>query len=80
MLSLGGIPPTLGFFGKYLVFFHAVTHGDTWLAIISAAAAPVVVEAAVAVAAPTSSRRLTLPVQIARKRQRLQCPSRLSPR
>jgi len=34
MLSLGGIPPTLGFLGKYLVFLHAVTHGQTWLALL----------------------------------------------
>jgi NADH-quinone oxidoreductase subunit N len=34
MLSLGGIPPTVGFVGKYLVFLHAVTHGQTWLALI----------------------------------------------
>jgi NADH-quinone oxidoreductase subunit N len=34
MLSLAGIPPTLGFFGKYLVFLAAVDHGHTHLAII----------------------------------------------
>jgi len=34
MLSLGGIPPTLGFLGKYLVFLHAVSHGQTWLALV----------------------------------------------
>jgi len=34
MLSLGGIPPTIGFLGKYLVFLHAVTHGQTWLALV----------------------------------------------
>lgn len=34
MLSLGGIPPTLGFFGKYLVFLHAVKSGQVWLAIV----------------------------------------------
>lgn len=34
MLSLGGIPPTVGFIGKYLVFLHAVTHGQTWLALV----------------------------------------------
>jgi NADH-quinone oxidoreductase subunit N len=34
MLSLGGIPPTLGFLGKYLVFLHAVRHGQTWLALV----------------------------------------------
>jgi NADH-quinone oxidoreductase subunit N len=37
MLSLGGIPPTLGFLGKYLIFLHAVTHGDLWLALIGVA-------------------------------------------
>ncbi len=37
MLSLGGIPPTLGFFGKYLVFLHAVSHGNTWLAVVGVA-------------------------------------------
>jgi NADH-quinone oxidoreductase subunit N len=34
MLSLGGIPPTVGFLGKYLVFLHAVTHGQAWLAVL----------------------------------------------
>lgn len=34
MLSLGGIPPTLGFVGKYLVFLHAVEHGQVWLALV----------------------------------------------
>ena len=34
MLSLGGIPPTFGFVGKYLVFLHAIRHGQTWLAIV----------------------------------------------
>lgn len=37
MLSLGGIPPTLGFLGKYLVFLHAVEHGRTWLAVVGVA-------------------------------------------
>jgi NADH-quinone oxidoreductase subunit N len=37
MLSLGGIPPTLGFLGKYLIFLHAVTHGDLWLALVGVA-------------------------------------------
>lgn len=37
MLSLGGIPPTLGFLGKYLVFLHAVRHGQTWLALVGVA-------------------------------------------
>lgn len=33
MLSLGGIPPTAGFFGKYLVFLNAVQDGHVGLAI-----------------------------------------------
>jgi hypothetical protein len=37
MLSLGGIPPTAGFLGKYLIFLHAVQHGDVWLAVIGVA-------------------------------------------
>lgn len=38
MLSLGGIPPTFGFIGKYLVFLHAIEHGQTWLALVGIAA------------------------------------------
>jgi NADH-quinone oxidoreductase subunit N len=38
MLSLGGIPPTFGFLGKYLVFRHAIEHGQTWLAVVGVAA------------------------------------------
>ena len=38
MLSLGGIPPTAGFIGKYLVFLQAVRSGDTWLALVGVAA------------------------------------------
>ena len=34
MLSLGGIPPTFGFFGKYLVFLHAIQNGQVALAIV----------------------------------------------
>jgi len=34
MLSLAGIPPTLGFFGKYLVFLNAVSDGLTGLAVV----------------------------------------------
>jgi NADH-quinone oxidoreductase subunit N len=34
MLSLGGIPPTLGFLGKYLVFLAAVEHRHTHLAVL----------------------------------------------
>jgi NADH-quinone oxidoreductase subunit N len=37
MLSLGGIPPTFGFLGKYVVFLHAVAHGDLGLAIVGVA-------------------------------------------
>ena len=38
MLSLAGIPPTLGFFGKYLVFLHAIENGNLWLALVGIAA------------------------------------------
>lgn len=38
MLSLGGIPPTAGFLGKYLVFMHAVRSGSTGLALVGVAA------------------------------------------
>ena len=34
MLSLGGIPPTFGFLGKYLIFVHAVQADLIWLAVI----------------------------------------------
>ena len=34
MLSLGGIPPTLGFLGKYLIFVHALEQGQLALALI----------------------------------------------
>ncbi|MFL6192682.1 MAG: NADH-quinone oxidoreductase subunit N [Thermoanaerobaculia bacterium] len=34
MLSLGGIPPTIGFLGKYLVFLKAVGDGHVGLAIL----------------------------------------------
>lgn len=34
MLSLGGIPPTLGFFGKYVVFLDAVGDGLVGLAVL----------------------------------------------
>lgn len=37
MLSLGGIPPTAGFVGKYLIFIHAVENGDLWLAVVGVA-------------------------------------------
>ncbi len=38
MLSLGGIPPTAGFLGKYLVFMHAIRSGNTWLALVGVGA------------------------------------------
>jgi NADH-quinone oxidoreductase subunit N len=38
MLSLGGIPPTAGFLGKYLIFTHAIQHGHLWLALVGIAA------------------------------------------
>jgi NADH-quinone oxidoreductase subunit N len=34
MLSLGGIPPTLGFLGKYLVFQQAIAAGHVHLAVL----------------------------------------------
>ncbi len=34
MLSLGGIPPTVGFFGKYVVFLNAVGDGRIGLAVV----------------------------------------------
>ena len=34
MLSLGGLPPTFGFIGKYLIFQHAVANGYVWLAVV----------------------------------------------
>ena len=34
MLSLGGLPPTAGFIGKYLIFLHAIQHGDLALALV----------------------------------------------
>jgi NADH-quinone oxidoreductase subunit N len=33
MRSLGGIPPTLGFLGKYMIFLHAIDHGHLSLAL-----------------------------------------------
>ncbi len=38
MLSLGGIPPTFGFIGKYFVFLNAVRHGHIALAIVGVVA------------------------------------------
>jgi NADH-quinone oxidoreductase subunit N len=37
MISLGGIPPTAGFLGKYLVFLHAVENGRLALALVGIA-------------------------------------------
>ncbi len=37
MLSLGGIPPTLGFLGKYVVFAYAIANGQLWLAVVGVA-------------------------------------------
>ena len=34
MISLGGIPPTAGFLGKYFVFLHAIEHGRLGLALV----------------------------------------------
>ena len=36
LLSLTGIPPTIGFLGKYYVFISAVNSGLWWLAVIGA--------------------------------------------
>jgi NADH-quinone oxidoreductase subunit N len=38
MLSLGGIPPTMGFMGKWLIFYATLQAGQTWLAITLAVA------------------------------------------
>jgi len=38
MLSLGGIPPTMGFLGKWFIFAAALQAGQTWLAITLAVA------------------------------------------
>jgi NADH-quinone oxidoreductase subunit N len=34
MLSLTGIPPTAGFFGKFYIFGAAINNGLLWLAIV----------------------------------------------
>ncbi len=34
LISLAGIPPTIGFFGKYFLFIQAIQTGYIWLAII----------------------------------------------
>jgi len=38
LLSLGGIPPTAGFLGKFLVFLHAIENGRLALALVGIAA------------------------------------------
>jgi NADH-quinone oxidoreductase subunit N len=38
MLSLGGIPPTMGFTGKWFIFNAALTGGQIWLAVALALA------------------------------------------
>jgi NADH-quinone oxidoreductase subunit N len=35
LLSLAGLPPTVGFFGKYYLFSMAIGAGETWLVIIA---------------------------------------------
>lgn len=35
MLSLAGIPPTMGFFGKYFLFVQAVQGGFIWLVVLA---------------------------------------------
>jgi NADH-quinone oxidoreductase subunit N len=35
MISLAGIPPTAGFFGKYAIFRNAVAHGQVLLVVIA---------------------------------------------
>jgi NADH-quinone oxidoreductase subunit N len=35
LLSLGGIPPTAGFIGKYFLFYAAVQSGFGWLAVVA---------------------------------------------
>jgi NADH-quinone oxidoreductase subunit N len=35
LLSLGGIPPTAGFIGKYFLFYAAVGAGFGWLAVVA---------------------------------------------
>src|SRR5205814_3743668 len=38
MLSLGGIPPTMGFLGKWFIFAAVLQAGQLWLALALAAA------------------------------------------
>jgi NADH-quinone oxidoreductase subunit N len=37
LLSLAGIPPTAGFFGKLLIFWALIQTGHTWLAVVAVA-------------------------------------------
>jgi NADH-quinone oxidoreductase subunit N len=41
MLSLGGIPPTMGFLGKWFIFAATLQAGQTWLAITLAGASAI---------------------------------------
>jgi len=41
LLSLAGIPPTAGFFGKYLLFAAAVRSGYVWLGVIAVVASAI---------------------------------------
>lgn len=41
LLSLAGIPPMAGFFGKFVILLAAVNHGLTWLALFGAVAVAV---------------------------------------
>ncbi|MGC8667727.1 MAG: NADH-quinone oxidoreductase subunit N [Chthonomonadales bacterium] len=43
MLSLGGIPPTMGFFGKWMIFLAALKAGELGLAIVLALASALAV-------------------------------------
>jgi NADH-quinone oxidoreductase subunit N len=36
LVSLTGLPPTIGFFGKYLLFVEGVQAGLTWLVVVAA--------------------------------------------
>jgi len=41
LFSLAGIPPLVGFFGKYVVFVEAIVGGNAWLAVVGGIAAVV---------------------------------------
>ncbi|MSR61349.1 MAG: NADH-quinone oxidoreductase subunit N [Planctomycetes bacterium] len=36
LVSLTGLPPTVGFYGKYLLFYESVDAGYAWLAVVAA--------------------------------------------